>query len=148
MFGKGLLTGLGITIKHFGKHFTGGAITQMYPEDMPKLPPRSHGSFVLEVPKCIACGLCVNACPNKVIKVDAVKDENNKRKLTGYTMFIERCLFCGLCVEACPTSGLVFSSDFEHGVYTRAECTWDMMARYYRSNPLPQEAGAGQTAEE
>lgn len=129
--GKGLITGLGVTLKHFIKYFTShDAVTEQYPDVMPNLPPGSHGTFKLDIGKCIACGLCQNACPNHVIKVTSEKDENNKKKLSGYKMMTERCLFCGLCVEACPAKALAWSPEFEHACYEREDCNIDFFKNY------------------
>ncbi|GAV23663.1 NuoI/complex I 23 kDa subunit family protein [Carboxydothermus pertinax] len=113
MNGTGLLKGLAITFKELWKK----PVTLQYPEQRETLPSRFHGSFTLHSEKCIACGLCQQACPNKVIKVGSVKDENNKRKLASYEMEMKYCLFCGLCVEACPTNAIVFNQEYELAKY-------------------------------
>ena len=114
MFGKGLIKGLIITWKRmFAKK-----ATVKYPFEQIEMFPRFHGRFKLDVDKCIACGLCVNACPNKVIELERVKVEN-KQTLTRYCMRIEYCLFCGLCVEACPTDAIKFSSVIDMNQYRR-----------------------------
>lgn len=129
--GKGLVTGLGVTLKHFVKYFThNDAVTEIYPDVMPNLPPRSHGTFKLDIPKCIACGLCANACPNKVIAVTSEKGADNKRKLSGYKMLVERCLFCGLCIESCPAKCLQWSPEFETACYEREDCNIDFFKNY------------------
>lgn len=129
MFGQGLLTGLSITMKRlFSKK-----ITEEYPEQRPNLPPAFKGSFTLKVPKCISCGLCVNACPNHVIKIESEKDENNKKKLTGYYMMTERCLYCGFCVETCPTKALLWTHEFESAKYFRDEVNLDLFNSYVPS---------------
>lgn len=115
MLGSGLIKGLRVTAGNlFGK-----TITEQYPERKPNLPPRSHGSFILEPDKCNACGICSNSCPNNVITVSSERDENKKRYLTGYHMELGYCLFCGLCVEACPSDALHVDADFELSVYYR-----------------------------
>lgn len=110
-----MLKGLAVTIKHFVQP----AITQQYPEVKPKLPPSVKASFQLNREKCIACGICANACPNKVITVKSEKDENNKRRLTGYEMNMQYCLFCGLCAESCPANAIIIGQDFELAAYSR-----------------------------
>ena len=115
MYGKGLFIGLGITLKEFFKK----KVTEQYPEQRARLQPRFHGSFKLEVSKCIACGICSINCPNKVIKVETAKTEDNLKRLTGYEMNIAYCLFCGLCVESCPTKALKFNHEFELACYHR-----------------------------
>ncbi|GFN23947.1 4Fe-4S dicluster domain-containing protein [Thermanaeromonas sp. C210] len=113
MFGQGLIKGLQVTWHlAFGK-----AITEQYPERRPNLPPRSHGSFVLESDKCRGCEVCANACPNHVISVQTRRGEDKKRHLSKFTMKLGQCLFCGLCVESCPSDALHFKTDFELACY-------------------------------
>lgn len=119
MFGQGLIKGLQITWKEFwAKKFT-----VQYPEEQHPVPERFHGKFVLDVDKCIACGLCANACPNKVITIEKQK-VGKKQYMTGYTMNIQYCLFCGLCVESCNKDALHYSKDFNMNQY------------FYRDIPL------------
>lgn len=119
MFGQGLIKGLQITMKEFfSKKFT-----VQYPEEQHTIPERFHGRFELDVDKCIACGMCVNACPNRVIELKKVK-VGKKQFMTDYVMNIQYCLFCGLCVESCPKDALHFSKDFNMNQY------------FYREIPL------------
>ncbi len=115
MYGTGLLKGLGVTFKTFFKK----PVTRRYPWEKAVVQDRFRGALALDPATCIACGLCEQACPNGVIKVSSVKDENNKRKLSGYTVDLQYCLFCGLCVEACPTKSLTHSHEFELADYNR-----------------------------
>ncbi|RNC29371.1 MAG: NAD(P)H-quinone oxidoreductase subunit I [Candidatus Dichloromethanomonas elyunquensis] len=115
MYGSGLLKGLSITIKHFFEK----KITQQYPEERPALPKRFRGSFELIPSKCIVCSLCSNACPNNIISIQSKKDENNKKKLTGYQMMMGSCLYCGFCVEVCPTGALYITQKYENAVFFR-----------------------------
>jgi len=110
VFGKGLLKGLGITAKHTFER----EITQQYPEEQPFLQDRYRGSLAYDYPKCIACGLCVKACPNKVLTLETYKDESSrKKKVASYVIDLQYCLFCNLCVEICPTDTLYFTHEFE-----------------------------------
>ncbi len=116
MYGKGLLEGMAVTIKNFFRK----NITEMYPEEKPKLADNFHGSFVLTESKCIACGLCAIACPNDVIKMSTARNEETKKKyLTSYELDLQYCLFCGFCVESCPTDAINFNQEFELASYTR-----------------------------
>lgn len=125
MFGKGLLTGLGITLKHM----VGPKVTEFYPEHKPNLSLRVRSSLGLQPDKCISCNMCVNACPNSVIKLTSEKDENNKKRLKSYHMDVGRCLFCGMCTEACPTKALTVTQDYENAVYEPEGMKWDMIKR-------------------
>jgi len=126
MFGKGLINGLRVTLGHlFEKN-----ITQQYPEEHPKLPPRSHCSFQLDSEKCTSCGICALSCPNRVINIESYKDENKKRHLSNYEMELGYCLFCGLCVESCPSKALQVTSDFELSVYSRAKTKLTLFKEY------------------
>ncbi len=115
VYGKGLVKGLGITLKEFFKP----KVTEQYPEQRPRLAPRFRGSFKLDPAKCIACGICANNCPNRAITMESIKDENKKRKLTKYEMNLGYCMYCGFCTENCPTKALQNTHDFEHACYTR-----------------------------
>jgi len=118
MFGKGLIEGLGITLKHaFEKD-----ITIQYPEERPYLQDRFRGCLAFDFPKCIACGLCTKACPNNVLSFETIKEEGaKKKKVQSYTIDLQYCLFCNLCVEVCPTNTLYFTHDFELSKYNRQD---------------------------
>jgi len=49
--------------------------------------------------KCILCGRCLIACPEKAI----VTDENLKRKIIR-----KKCSLCGYCIEICPQKAYEF----------------------------------------
>ena len=132
MFGKGLLQGLGITLKRM----VGPNITEFYPEEKPNLPTKVRSSMGIQRDKCISCNMCAMACPNGVIKLTSEKDENNKKKLMSYQMDVGRCLFCGLCVEACPTKALTVTQEFENAVYEPNELKWDMLKRAERKGKV------------
>lgn len=118
MYGKGLIKGLGITLKH---HF-GKKLTIQYPEQMPYLQERFRGHLYLEFEKCKVCGICVKTCPNGVLSlVDARDEVSKKRKLMSYTIDHQYCMFCNLCVEACTQNCLHFSHDFELSRYRRED---------------------------
>lgn len=115
MFGYGLLKGLQVT---WGR-MIGKKQTVEYPDEKIEMFPRYHGRFELDVDKCIACGLCANACPNKVIQIEKEKVDK-KQYLTKYVMRIEYCLFCGLCVESCNKDALSFSNVFDMNQFRRS----------------------------
>jgi len=132
VFGKGLLTGLGVTFKRM----VGPNITEFYPEQKPKLPTRVRSSMGLQRDKCISCNMCAMACPNGVIKLTSEKDENNKKVLKSYHMDVGRCLFCGMCAEACPTKALTVTQEYENAVYEPEDMDWDMIKRAERKGKV------------
>lgn len=118
MKGTGLIKGLGVTLKHFFQR----EITEQYPDVMPDLPERYRGCLQFEFTKCIACGICINTCPNDVLSMETEKREGSKKKvLLNYTIDFQYCMFCNLCVEACPTSCLYFNKNFELSVDNRED---------------------------
>lgn len=108
MYGTGLLKGLKITLGRFFQP----KVTVQYPEKRCPLPERFYGKPDFHYDKCIACNLCVTACPNKVITLDTETVEK-KKLITRYHFDQQYCLFCGLCEEACPKDALKFTNDFE-----------------------------------
>ncbi|MDP4127419.1 MAG: NADH-quinone oxidoreductase subunit I [Bacillota bacterium] len=132
MFGKGLLTGLGITFKRM----VGPNITEFYPEVKPNLPTRVRSSMGLQPDKCISCNMCAMACPNSVIKLTSEKNENNKKVLKSYHMDVGRCLFCGMCTEACPTKALSVTQEYENAVFEPEDMHWDMIKRAERKGKV------------
>lgn len=118
MQGKGLLKGLGITIRHlFEKD-----ITTQYPEETPFLQERFRGRLFQEFAKCIVCGICVKSCPNNVLSLEEGRDPQSKKKiLLTFTIEHQYCMFCNICVENCPANCLHFNHDFELARYHRED---------------------------
>ncbi|MCF7668772.1 MAG: 4Fe-4S binding protein [Verrucomicrobia bacterium] len=122
---KGLLSGMGLTFGYFAR--PSKVITQQYPENRNtlKLPERSQARIDLiknaETGRynCIACGLCVKACPNNSIELTKFKDpETKKFRPEKFVYHFERCLVCGLCVEACKFDALRMTSEFETAAWS------------------------------
>lgn len=144
MYGKGLVVGLKVTINRFFAR----KVTQNYPEVKPDLPQRSHGSFDFQSDKCISCGLCANACPNCVIKVESAKGEDGKKVLQSYRMSLGYCLFCGLCVEACPTKALSFKRDFELACSQKDGTVYTWEGPKAKGNIVTEDCSTGQEADD
>lgn len=99
--------------------------TTLYPFEKNKLPEAFRGLLTYDIDKCIGCGACVLACPNKCLyKVPGPKTEKNKPGI--YIAFEPtHCLFCGLCVEACPpVSGSLSHSSLVSIVSSKEKIYW------------------------
>lgn len=124
MFGKGLITGLRVTLKHF----FGEKSTFCYPEE--KLPMTEHfrgGHLVLDYKKCIACTLCSLACPNQALDLKVKTDVNKKRHLEKYIHDMGRCLYCDLCVESCAPKALTWDKDYAISSWHKEDMVYDVM---------------------
>ena len=96
-----LLQGLWVTFRNqHPKHL----YTEQYPLERPKVAERFRGAPRLNINPdngetlCISCDLCAKACPENLIVVTSVRNEQTKRKdLTTFTYDTSRCMFCGMC---------------------------------------------------
>ena len=115
------------------------SITVQYPTE--KIVPyaRFRGMLAYDAQTCIACGMCVRACPSKCIALakaapvpapapvegrPAAPAVRVGPKIDWYTIDYGRCNFCGLCEESCPTKprkALWHSLDYEAVFSTREE---------------------------
>lgn len=125
MVGKGLLTGMGITLKRF----FGKKMTVHYPKEKLPMSERFRGGALdLNLQKCIACGLCSMACPNNVIRLASAVDENKKKYLTKYVYHGDQCIYCNLCLEACPTKAIIWDKNYENACYHHSQLIIDCLA--------------------
>ncbi|MDR1159836.1 MAG: 4Fe-4S dicluster domain-containing protein [Syntrophomonadaceae bacterium] len=116
-YGLGLLKGMWVTLKHT---FEKKDLVVQYPEQRPVLQERFRGTLCFRFENCIACNLCVNSCPNKVLSLDVVKAEgSNKRKLMAYIIDMQYCMYCNLCVESCNSSALYWNKEFEKSTFDK-----------------------------
>ena len=124
-----LATGLRVTLREF---FT-KKVTECYPENRKTLHIAERHRTQLRMPhdeegnnKCIACGLCQQACPNGTIAITtkSVTDEEtgkSRKVLVEYSYDLGSCMFCQLCVNACPKGAIEFSNEFENAVFDRSK---------------------------
>lgn len=63
-------------------------------------------------PRCVACHLCVAACPSGCIRIEAGPSPWGDRLRLPRRFEIDalRCLFCGYCVHACPVDAIVMGN--------------------------------------
>lgn len=119
---------LSIGLKTTMKEFFTKKVTEQYPENRKELQmfDRFRGALIMphneqNEHRCIACGLCQNACPNGTIHIvsEMIETEDGKKKkqLVKYEYNLGSCMFCQLCTNACPQDAIVFSSEFENAVF-------------------------------
>lgn len=87
-------------------------------------PERLRGELILNLPKCVGCALCFEACPNgnalEMVPYDNGNPKNKKKQVPQYN--VGGCTFCGLCTEACPYGVLRMGK-----VYDRAYTNYEEM---------------------
>ncbi len=125
MLGTGIIRGMYTTIKEaFGRR-----LTVNYPWEKREPYERFRGSLAVSVAEsgealCTACGVCVQSCPDRIIRVE--RDPEVKLKAKELSIEVSRCMFCGLCEEACKFGAIRFVPDYEFATYDKAD-----IARYY-----------------
>ena len=131
-----VLKGMGVTLTNLFRT----PITIQYPEvdirqtdlkafgykgPLAPLPERFRGFLRVNPEICIACDLCMKACPIDCIRIESVKIE--KTTIQGrdgkpttkvktpvrFDIHLGKCMYCGLCVAPCPTGAISFSKEFE-----------------------------------
>jgi NADH-quinone oxidoreductase subunit I len=117
--------GMKITIKYCFQR----TVTVQYPEQHLSLAPRYRGFHEFEEDLCIACDLCVKACPVDCIYIDKSgprKIDKDTGKATGgellrYAIDYSKCLFCALCTEPCPTDCIHMGKLHDLSGYSRQD---------------------------
>lgn len=110
---RSLWVGLGHLLRRPATTCARGAPSGLRVTGMPRLVPDAAGGSL-----CVACHLCVAACPARCIAVEAGLGEiapgqegRARRTVAVFTIDTARCVFCGLCAEACPEQALAMSRD-------------------------------------
>ncbi len=111
-----------------------GAVTIQYPEQKKELAYRHRSLHRLTTreggkPRCVACMLCVTACPSECIYVEAAEDPDPEvqKYPAKFIIDLSRCCFCGFCVEACPEDAIrMDSGQIEFAEYSRQDLIYDL----------------------
>ena len=114
-FVKGLKVTLGYNVSK--------SITHRYPDDEKWIPYRRfRGVHTLNRDEkgrelCVACELCVKACPTSCITVVPMEDDTGRgiadRVAKVWKVNLVRCMFCGYCEDACPTRAVRLGREYE-----------------------------------
>ena len=139
IFGTGILKSFGIALKNLFRP----AMTVRYPDEKIELPERSRWQVVAlytedGLPRCTACGICINACPSHVLHLDVETDpETREKTILRYNYQLGSCLMCGLCVEACPFDAIIMGKDYELATADPADLDQDLIvnAPAFRKRP-------------
>jgi len=154
--GQGLLAGLGVVIRHFGKAFTkkiespaesSGLFTVQYPEERLAMPEAYRNFPILLYDDqtghelCTSCFQCERICPPQVIHMTQASDPTTGKPVPAVAEFIieyDACMSCGLCAEVCPFDAIKMDHEFElsnadHSTMTVNKAGLDRPISYYES---------------
>jgi NADH-quinone oxidoreductase subunit I len=114
--GWDILKSLLVTISYFFRK----KVTLLYPEQQRAKPSRFRGLPGLlrdaeGKEKCIACKLCVTACPSRAITVIGT----NQAEI--YELNVGKCLVCGLCEQICPVKAIKMTDKLFYHITKRSE---------------------------
>jgi|YNPBryBLVA2012_1023415.scaffolds.fasta_scaffold04331_4 NADH-quinone oxidoreductase subunit I len=145
--------GLWVTLTHWS--IFRPSVTELYPEEKPKLPENYRGMPTLPVDpatgrsRCIACGACAKMCPEGIITVEAETGADPKdRKPAKFTIDISRCMWCGLCMEVCPKNCLKPARTFELACRTRDGMIYNLEDLMRLGGAFPAEPEGDKQSEE
>ncbi|HEY4299719.1 MAG TPA: NADH-quinone oxidoreductase subunit I [Candidatus Didemnitutus sp.] len=139
-----ILAGMKVTFQYMFKP----AVTLMYPEQRPAIPPGYRGvPTLVKDPhgreKCVSCQLCEFVCPPKAIRItpgelpDDGPNANVEKGPKAFDIDMLRCIYCGLCQEVCPEEAIFLQNQFSMSGYTRAEMVNDKARLYELGGTLP-----------
>ncbi|HXI09566.1 MAG TPA: NADH-quinone oxidoreductase subunit I [Thermodesulfobacteriota bacterium] len=146
-FVKGLKITLGYNVSK--------SITHRYPDDEKWIPYRRfRGVHTLNRDEkgrelCVACELCVKACPTSCITVVPMEDDTGRgiadRVAKVWKVNLVRCMFCGYCEDACPTRAVRLGREYELACSDFA-CTVRNKEELLLPQPVPESIEGGLVA--
>lgn len=66
--------------------------------------------MTVEFDRCKGCGLCVTACPKKIVSLQQEK-LNKKGYYTAVCIDEDACIGCALCAMMCPDCAILVSAE-------------------------------------
>jgi formate hydrogenlyase subunit 6/NADH:ubiquinone oxidoreductase subunit I len=86
--------------------------TRNYPKTVREPYPGQKGHIVIDIPKCIYCGMCMRKCPTHAIEV--------KRADRTWAINRFRCIMCAACTETCPKKCLSMDGHYTPPAQTKS----------------------------
>ncbi len=91
--------------------------------------------------KCVACLLCMSACPALCIYIEPEPAppewKDRERHPRKFEIDMLRCIYCGYCEEACPCDAIRLTPKFYTPTFSRTERVYDKK-RLLENNPEAQ----------
>jgi formate hydrogenlyase subunit 6/NADH:ubiquinone oxidoreductase subunit I len=87
--------------------------TVKYPFGPKILSKSARGSIVIDISKCIFCGMCQRKCPTAAIIV--------AKEAKSWEIARLRCITCGYCAEVCPKKCLSMNNQYTDPMLTVSE---------------------------
>lgn len=70
----------------------------------------ARGNITVDIERCKGCGLCITACPKKIVKLD--ESHINKKGYNPATLISEAdCTGCTSCALMCPDTAITVERD-------------------------------------
>lgn len=136
-----VLAGLGTTMKHMFRVFSGNHRVLQYPEQRREDLPVEEGGMNLPTyrgvhrlnkdeegrVKCVACFMCQTICPAHCIHIEGAEAPWDDREKYPVKFDIDelRCIYCGMCEEACPVDAIELTPVYDIVGLSRQEMIFD-----------------------